>query len=1086
MSRGEEKILRKSIVLSLFTLALGLIENHASAVPQLFLQQTAGQQADVTWGRLENDRFIIYYDSTQPALAEHALTAVERAYPDFSLLLGTSLEGQTTPPELSLQDIIVSRFKKIPVIVSSRTDGPSFANFIPQTLEIQSTLRPPAALFQHELAHRMMYEHIDLKVGPAGRTFMLAMLPTWWTEGLPEFLTESLGRLETEGYIRAMVLNDSFLSWDRMHALYKASGNNALLGYATSGRFFKYFLNRTPEKNLRDLHEGLKTHQLIPPFFSGAYLLLKRLTGEWPGDLYESFKKDVSKEVLGDLEGMPRLSQISGARKIFSQFGGGSFLLQDNSILTPEFSTPSRAGGIAVYDFKDSSFSDLKNSSLRPLELKTQDRIFAHRKELSDGGFWSTTRVKSPNRTSGHLVSHYRFQGKLNEIEDGKIKERIDFPLNSEGPTPLVRDIVAIAPSTAAVLTTNDTATSLYIMNAELKQHTFVGQWIAPDAVRLVRPHDANQQTESALCAFTIVDHDSERTSLQRLCHGESTKNIIPEGNLIIRDALMTAPDEFLLLVGWHNAQALVVWSKGRLEFISGLPDWVESIAPGNDAEDILLNVFTGHNQELWSVSLKEMRNSHLNWILKLPEKSKWWTNPEYQPYTPPFAKYANDIRKNSPKKTSLLASTSPVTQTSSEKNAVEINSSEKAVTTVPAPYRFKHWMTYPNYTPSFLAGVTTVGLFSRPIVDEMERFYVQLFGSYIFDDSLQMSDRWGLEANLIGNRLFDGWKANLFLRPRFNGVAYSYRCRLPNNPTIYTCPENRPSSRTQFYSFAYLRELGADFRLTRNLPETEVQTDLHGKIFKISPSSSNSFVADSSLRAQDSILTSVGASMEKSLWNNVFFTAPVADLSKREIPAGGSLRIAIDTTHSLIEAKSGVGTAVPKVGYQNYSIELAHNIAFQGHSLGLRNTYSSTGGGSPLNLQEYFRPFKTYLIGANDGLQDISTSLSGNGLLGYNLVGRAQYRNSLNYTFPIVRSLDTRLGLAYLERLEGEMVLSRGGVSDNYQLSTTNSITTITGSMRLNIDVKGYGFYPAILYGKAIDKPLWQLFTQIRFDQFW
>jgi hypothetical protein len=39
---------------------------------------------------------------------------------------------------------------------------------------------------------------------------------------------------------------------------------------------------------------------------------------------------------------------------------------------------------------------------------------------------------------------------------------------------------------------------------------------------------------------------------------------------------------------------------------------------------------------------------------------------------------------------------------------------------------------------------------------------------------------------------------------------------------------------------------------------------------------------------------------------------------------------------------------------------------------------------------------------------------------------------------------------------------------------------------MRLNIDVKGYGFYPAILYGKAIDKPLWQLFTQIRFDQFW
>ena len=272
------KIVRGLFLKLFLVLFCTTASNSAFAVPRLFLQERAGQQADVTWGRLENERFIIYYDSKQPALAEHALNAVEKAYPDFSLLLGTTLADQPIPFGLKAQNTIVSRFNKIPIIISARTDGPSFANFIPQTLEIQSTLRPPTALFQHELAHRMMYEHIDLKVGPAGRTFMLAMLPTWWTEGLPEYLTESLGRLETEGYMRAMVLNDSFLSWDRMHALYKASGSNVLLGYATAGRFFKYFLERTPDKNLISLHRGLKNYQLLPPFFSGAYLLLKNQT----------------------------------------------------------------------------------------------------------------------------------------------------------------------------------------------------------------------------------------------------------------------------------------------------------------------------------------------------------------------------------------------------------------------------------------------------------------------------------------------------------------------------------------------------------------------------------------------------------------------------------------------------------------------------------------------------------------------------------------------------------------------------------------------------------------------------------------
>jgi hypothetical protein len=1101
---------RANIARGLFLLSVicgtSLHQRHANAVPASFLQQPSAQQADVKWARLENERFIVYYDASQPKLAEHALKSAEMAYPEFSLLLGTHLSGQPNLTGLPLDQAIESRFEKIPIIVSSRSDGASFANFVPQTLEIQSTLRPPAALFQHELAHRMMYEHIDLKVGPAGRTFMLAMLPTWWTEGLPEYLTESLGRLETEGYIRAMVLNDSFLSWDRLHALYKSTGDVSARGYALSGRFFKYFLERTPEKDLFSLHQGLKYRQLIPPFFSGAYLLIKSLTGQWPGELYESFKEDTRKSVLSDLGDMPRVRKLSGSIRVFDSFGNGSFVVQNESILIPDFSTESRPGGLQIFKFKNNQFSEISQTQLRPLSLKAQDRIYAHAKEIENGGFWTTSLIKNPNRTVGHVVSYQHVEGPLSAVSDDTLKKRIDITLGGKGRAPLVRSILPLAPRAAAVLSTNNTATQLHVVDAKNKRATFMNQWFTPDLVQLVKIHDTFPQTEERSCPFVIVNSDFEKTSLQQVCEKSSPKTIIPSGKFVIQDALIMAPDDFLLLVGWHNIQALVRWTQGEVELLGGVPEWINEIHSGAEKDRVLLSLYTGGNNELLSVSLENLRSSHREWSAKLTENSKWLSQPKYEPYMPPFARYAAQRRNALHKKLDIELSREdlapkekqatwyasmnevppggrPESETAQKNTEPKTTATTTATTaTIPAPYRFKHWMTYPNYTPSFLAGVTSLGLFSRPFVDEMERFYVQLFGSYVWDDSLVSDERWGLEANIVGNRQFDGWKSNLFLRPRLNGIAYY--CRQSRTSPVTVCPDNRPSSTARF---TYLREYGADFELNRRIDSIEdAALRYRARFFKISPSASNVQVPDAPLGAQDAVLGAVGASFENTLWQKVFFDAPITDLNKRDIYARGSVRTTIDTTHGLNQAKTGSGDPTNRVNYQNYSLELSHNLSYRGHSFGLRNFYASTGGGTPLNMRELFKPFKTYLIGANDGLQDISTSIAGANLLSYIDFGRVQYRNSVNYTFPIVRSLDTRFGPAFLERLEGELVLSRGGISDNYNLRRTESITTLTGSMRLNIDVKGYQFYPAILYGKAIDKPLWELFTQIRFDQFW
>jgi hypothetical protein len=378
--------------------------------------------------------------------------------------------------------------------------------------------------------------------------------------------------------------------------------------------------------------------------------------------------------------------------------------------------------------------------------------------------------------------------------------------------------------------------------------------------------------------------------------------------------------------------------------------------------------------------------------------------------------------------------------------------------------------MTYPNFLPPLLAGTWTFGFFSRPLVDEMERFYAQIFGTYYAESEIEVRDRLALELNLVGNRLFDGWKGNVYMRPRFNGLT---NCRFKGDSKTYVCQ-------------LYLREYGADVQLNRKISFFDGQSDIHGRIFAISPSSRGTLIGSPLVGAQDALLGTIGTAMSFDVWNKVLFDKPVSDLSKRPIGLGGSVRLSADTTHSLGTAKSGNGTAVGPVSFQNYSVELTNSAGYREHALTVRNNYSSTGGGAPLNAQEFFRPFKTYIIGANDGLQDISTSIAGNGLLNYNLMGRAQYRNSLSYSFPLVRSLDTRVAIAYLEKLDGELVLSRGGTSYDFDLERTNSITTVTGSMRLKIDVKGYQLNPSILYGHALDKPYWQLFTQIKFDQFW
>src|SRR5690606_7124797 len=107
-----------------------------------------------------------------------------------------------------------------------------------------------------------------LNLGPGGRAYSLAIMPTWWVEGLAEFLTESIGRLETAGISRSMSLNDRYVSWDRLHSLYNASGDQWRRGYVISGQFLKFLYDKSKSKDLYKFHREWLYKLLTPPFIN--------------------------------------------------------------------------------------------------------------------------------------------------------------------------------------------------------------------------------------------------------------------------------------------------------------------------------------------------------------------------------------------------------------------------------------------------------------------------------------------------------------------------------------------------------------------------------------------------------------------------------------------------------------------------------------------------------------------------------------------------------------------------------------------------------------------------------------------------
>lgn len=255
----------------------------------LFLLETASYALPIGFGynqgplefqELTTEDFTLYHDARTPRDGKLALNALIAARPHMERWFQTS---RTSP-------LIVN--------MSAQSDNASFANFLTDSIELQTMGQGSRDLVWHEYTHATMYRHLDNFLGPAGAIIHLPWMEAWFLEGLAEALSVSIGSEQQASIERYQALNNDWPSWDRIHSLYTA-GPFSYRGYATSGAFVAWML-RTYDagklaaalKSFRDDTMPWMWPWALTPFnqFWPMDTMLREWTGLSGKELYERYQ----------------------------------------------------------------------------------------------------------------------------------------------------------------------------------------------------------------------------------------------------------------------------------------------------------------------------------------------------------------------------------------------------------------------------------------------------------------------------------------------------------------------------------------------------------------------------------------------------------------------------------------------------------------------------------------------------------------------------------------------------------------------------------------------------------------------------
>lgn len=1017
--------------------------------------ESSGNEKDVEWELHESSRFSVYASSQDRTLGKYGLNVLEGAIDDISYLIGVQVGESSKYPSSVTQSFVKSRFEKIPVVVSSRSAGASFANFINQGLEIHARYGEHASLFQHELSHRLMYEQIDLNLGPAFRAIFLAMIPTWWIEGFPEAMTQSMGRLDILGVSKTMALKQSFLTYDRLNSLYNASGDVSYRGYITSGRFFQYVVDQTNEKSFRELHKSLFWKLLTPPFVLGVDWALEKHTGKDARQLYSAYQEKENKYWKEVVRSLPNLIPNDASPQITFSNGPGDFVKINDQLIWSDLDKSTQPSAILVKQLKD------KKTNRFPLQIEGSGLFDMIPEEQMGGGFWTTQTKQFSNRAEYTDPIYIQFKGNIAEINPSQIQKLIRFGVSTPKHPYQVRDIVAVGQGKAFALLSVRGIQSVFLLDAHSKSSQLLKTWPLPAKLTALKKRKAQGST----CLSVIVDWDLEKTSLEEICMNGKHKEIYPQSKVYFLSGVEEAVQDFTLVVGWGGNKGIAKFKSGQIQFIAPFREFSSGLYPfGPTKESLATFIYNGSGDyDLFPFQLNELQERFERVKKESPSPAIQAEPTLNHQFHPPFVELAKQLREKESIKLELeseeIAPWNAIRkqESSSEPTLQAENSAPK-----PAPYTASHVFTYPLIGLPFLGGLS-LGFVSWPLLDDLWRYRVEAQGEYSFE-----TGKFSGALSYINNRVADGLVLSAYSREKFNGFSHWGQCEDDPNSLCYS---------EDFSVTSMLRENGFSLGIENQfLPSTWGSTwGLH--LSQIDHSSGYRFAA------HRGNLLGLENGYNWTPWNRGFY------LRDSSVPGGNIMDVNIKNSFggsvysSLGKVTDGRDREKKPLKFYKIYQSLSNNYYLDGHSLSFRGKIGATLGPQTLNLKEYYQPYRTYLAGA--ALNGLNFGLLGqSGIFDYS-DGFWSWSTDASYTFPLIRSIDKQITIAYIDNLKGEIVLGRGGVAKDRRFSDLRNVTSISAAAKMTIDIRGFGIFPSLAFGRLIGRPGWSLFFQLNFTDF-
>jgi hypothetical protein len=1025
-----------------FTIAAILYAMSASAVPMSFTKNGSGNMHDVNWVMLHSGNIQVYTDEESTDMGRYALNSIRDAYPYLSLLLGVKVGEQYINREF-YKNFLVSEYPKIVLILGDRMEGAGFANPITQNIEAQMIHPRSAAFFQHELVHRLMYEHNDFHIGSMGRLFSLAMMPTWWIEGLAESLTESAGRLEIQGFLRNMASQDHWPTWERLHSLYHADGDENLRGYIVAGRFLRWILTRSNEKDLYDVQEQIANETVRPFFYNASDRWLKKHFKKTGKELYEDFKKQQKKSWDSYLDNIPKLTSSQIDETVFSE--KTPYNIYTNYIKT----VLSKMN--ANTNYKESALLMSSNEEVvrQPISLQGSS-IFA----VDSRTYRSLLTVKRNiymNSSFGDELKLVDFKDSVFSLKDENTLRVETIPFASEKKPFVVQEIRSVGDGGYFIHASLKGNSFIYYFNSKknlLKKIVELKFPITPKLLEFKNSKYLNN-IEQRSCVYAILNWDKEKTSLNKFCASGPQIEIIPPKKLFMQDGIVLKPNTFRLIVGWDKVLALVDATEKSITPLAAFPEWVEGLYSFSPANDILATwVYEKSQYKLIKFDLEKLKTNFAKWRNKLYDSSAFSEFIPWQPYEPPYKKMA----------LKFLANNNPKLDLSKEKDPIKFKTEPNTKIKNPAPLEHNVLFVFPYALPTALGG-PTVNLVTMPYVDKMERDAIQVFAGYHFNLKAPNAT-----VTYINNRLFDGFAVSLFTTPYFNGI-YKNIDHTGEVKTYYNYLNQEGISQASSFRFKpYSLKLDQFVTLSHLKPYTALEAP------------------PSWIGAQNINLLS----LTENLYYNLFQTNIY--LGDKQKPRGHYLYWKTDTEfgvgkfNSLGDTKDYDNKSSGYLDYYNVNASLTSTFRYNKQTFTLSGHISTTQGKNSLNLKEFDSPYESYILGSSKSLSYASYPIIANDALFQIKMGYWSQQMAAQYDFPILKDSETLFLMSYINDWHAYVTFQDDGVSIYKNGSKFHNTDSVTVGTHFNMDIKGVTFEPSLSYTQLLTQSGWGVIMQIKF----